>query len=153
MNLEGKAEMGVSILLLFPLLLPNGRSPCPVLIGGAGLAKGLGGPVAPALSMALAEGEGGGSTTPEWFGSLGFAGGLLSPPPPPLECRADATAEPSSASSSDCSAGIWTLSWGRLPPWEMLFVRDGGAKSGVSGCWWGLWEGGGGGAGSFALAR
>jgi hypothetical protein len=35
------------------------------LVGGAGRAKGLGGPVAPALSNELALGEGGGRTTPE----------------------------------------------------------------------------------------
>jgi hypothetical protein len=33
--------------------------------GGAGLANGFGGPVAPAESKVLAEGDGGGRTTPE----------------------------------------------------------------------------------------
>ena len=33
--------------------------------GGGGRANGLGGPCAPALNRALAEGEGGGNTTPE----------------------------------------------------------------------------------------
>ena len=46
--------------------------------GGGGLANGFGGPDAPALSMALALGEGGGRTTPvpeEWLASvLAFRG-------------------------------------------------------------------------------
>lgn len=50
----GKAEMGVSMLLL-------GAAE----VGGFGRANGFGGPCAPALSRALALGEGGGSTTPD----------------------------------------------------------------------------------------
>jgi hypothetical protein len=52
--------MGVSMLFLLSLY---------ALVfwfaGGGGLAKGLGGPDAPALRRALADGDGGGRTTPE----------------------------------------------------------------------------------------
>jgi hypothetical protein len=60
-NRLGRAEIGVSILLLllyallFWLAVP----------GGGGRAKGFGGPVAPALRIAPADGDGGGRTTPE----------------------------------------------------------------------------------------
>jgi len=84
----------------------------------------LGGPCAPALSIALALGEGGGRTTPdEWLASvLPFAGVSATVPP---ECRVDDSAD-ASPSSSDCSLGIWTLSLGRFAPIGALFVRDGG---------------------------
>lgn len=55
-NLLGNAEIGVSAL---SFLLPN-----ELLTGGAGRANGFGGPEAPALSRALALGDGGGRTTP-----------------------------------------------------------------------------------------
>lgn len=74
------------------------------MTGIGGRAKGLGGPCAPALSRALALGEGGGRTTPEeWEASvLGFAG--VSPGASPL-ARGE---EPAVAlpPSSDCSEGI-----------------------------------------------
>lgn len=63
MNLEGSAEIGVSIFAAASLFAACGF----VLMGGAGRAKGFGGPWAPALNRAPAEGEGGGSTTP-WEG-------------------------------------------------------------------------------------
>lgn len=44
--------------------------PGPVVPGGGGRAKGFGGPDAPALINALAEGDGGGRTTAEWPPSL-----------------------------------------------------------------------------------
>lgn len=54
--LDGRAEIGVSILLflfsLYAFVLVD--------VGGAGRAKGLGGPVAPADSTAEADGDGGG---------------------------------------------------------------------------------------------
>lgn len=60
----GSAEMGVSMLLLLAcaLLLVL----CTVVVpGGAGLANGFGGPWAPALRMAPADGDGGGRTMPD----------------------------------------------------------------------------------------
>lgn len=61
MNREGSAEMGVSMwLFVASRFMACGL----VLIGGAGRAKGFGGPCAPALSKAPADGLGGGRTTP-----------------------------------------------------------------------------------------
>lgn len=59
MNRLGRADTGVSILLLalYAALF------CGPVTGGGGRANGLGGPCAPALISALAEGDGGGSTT------------------------------------------------------------------------------------------
>ena len=72
-----------------------------VLIGGAGRAKGFGGPCAPALRRALAEGEGGGRTTLSVGGAaVGWAVAV--------SLSAD------SPSPSDCSLGICTLSRGLL---------------------------------------
>jgi hypothetical protein len=52
-----------------------GVSPFALFVGGGGLANGFGGPEAPALNNALADGEGGGSTTAECGASaLAFAG-------------------------------------------------------------------------------
>jgi hypothetical protein len=61
MKRDGRAETGVSIMLpLFEFV-------CEVWETGCGRAKGFGGPDAPAESRAEADGEGGGSTTPdEW---------------------------------------------------------------------------------------
>jgi len=58
MNLLGRAETGVSIMLLLLLLFEFCETGC-------GRANGFGGPEAPALRSADAEGEGGGSTTEE----------------------------------------------------------------------------------------
>lgn len=65
----GRAESGVSMLfellpLLFVVPLLPYAVPCVVATGGGGRANGLGGPWAPALSIAPAEGDGGGNTTP-----------------------------------------------------------------------------------------
>ena len=57
-NLDGNADIGVSILLL---LLYELLFCCE---GGCGRANGFGGPEAPALRIALALGDGGGRTTP-----------------------------------------------------------------------------------------
>lgn len=57
----GRAEMGVSMLLLLAYALLF----CVAVPGGGGLANGFGGPCAPALRIAPAEGDGGGKTTPE----------------------------------------------------------------------------------------
>ena len=92
--------------------------------GGCGRAKGLGGPDAPALRMALALGDGGGSTTPvpeEWLASvLAFLGVA------PVCCSDDSSV---ALSASDCSSGICTFSLGLLAfDWEVS-VRAGGGKS------------------------
>lgn len=60
MNLLGSAETGVSIRLFEVLEVWLCWE-----TGWCGLAKGLGGPEAPAERRAEAEGEGGGRTTPE----------------------------------------------------------------------------------------
>ena len=67
MKRDGKADMGVSISLNEGCA--SRFAACGfVLIGGAGRAKGFGGPCAPALRRAPAEGDGGGRTTP-WEGA------------------------------------------------------------------------------------
>lgn len=75
MNLEGSADIGVSISLN---AAASRLEACGfVLIGGAGRAKGLGGPCAPALKSAPALGEGGGRTTPcegGWWPAAVLAG-------------------------------------------------------------------------------
>lgn len=89
--------------------------------GGGGRAKGFGGPWAPALNIAPAEGDGGGKTTPEPpFSALVFAGveDLL-----PEESRDDsAVALPP---PSECSLGICTFNCGRFDGNGPLLVRDG----------------------------
>lgn len=82
------------MLLLLLLVLPPLLDGWLFDAGGGGRAKGLGGPWAPALSKADAEGDGGGRTTVEWLASAGLlvVGGPLGPvevdaaaaaPPPP----------------------------------------------------------------------
>lgn len=56
----------------------------PLLAGGAGRANGFGGPVAPALIMELALGEGGGRTTPEECVSVLVLAGVAPVVPEPL---------------------------------------------------------------------
>lgn len=63
----GSADTGVSIRLLLLLLLAFEF--CEGCETGCGRANGLGGPLAPAESRADAEGDGGGSTTPDDCGS------------------------------------------------------------------------------------
>lgn len=108
----------------------------PNVPGGGGRAKGLGGPDAPALNIALALGEGGGRTTPV----LGFRG--VSPVVPVSLGEESAVALP----VSDCSLGICTFNLGRLGSLVMLLVRDGGAIVGTEDTdevrcgWWGNCE-------------
>ena len=111
----------------------------------------MGGPDAPALRIALALGDGGGSTTPvpeEWlFSVLVLAG--VGP-----DCWGDDS--PAALSPSDCSSGIWTLSLGLFAFDCEVLEREGGGMSvesvlfgvGASLCAFG--SGGGGGAGSEA---
>jgi hypothetical protein len=100
--------MGVSMSFLLPPLKPF------TLDGGGGLAKGFGGPLAPAESSALADGEGGGSTAPGfWMGVLDAAAVACGDMPDP----------PSSSSSS---FGICTVNFGPLGFVCRLFVLEGG---------------------------
>ena len=96
------------------------------MFGGGGLANGFGGPVAPALSNALAEGDGGGNTTPECESVRSLAGVALGP----LSC-----ADPVPPSSSDASDGICTFNLGRAPPFDPLVsLLEGGANSDALDC-------------------
>lgn len=127
--------MGVSMLLLLLLKEP------PLLgllwLGGCGLAKGFGGPWAPALRMALALGEGGGRTTPEeWDASVLALGGVSEAVPPDSRGEESAVAEP----PSDCSLGIWTFRRGLLAPIWALLPRDGGWMSDGREFRWGIVE-------------
>lgn len=119
MNLLGSADIGVSMLLLISRFAACGF----VLIGGAGLANGLGGPWAPADSSAPALGEGGGNTTP----CVGPCCCWPPFPPPGLPVGTlDSSPGPESAvtaSSPDCSLGICTFSFGL----DWLADRCGGA--------------------------
>jgi hypothetical protein len=119
MNLLGKAETGVSIMLLL-LLLEFCETGC-------GRAKGFGGPEAPALRSADAEGDGGGSTTLD----------DCSCPWPFLRCAALAEERGEELESavllppSDGSSGICTFKTGLFPPPPLNcaeFVRDGGVN-------------------------
>ena len=101
-----------------------------VLMGGAGRAKGFGGPWAPAESRAPAEGEGGGRTTP-------WAGGPW--PGWPVGGGWDVD-DPSCAalalwpSPSLCSDGIWTLRRGLFAASEpMVLLLVGGRIWGTPG--------------------
>ena len=125
--------MGVSMLSRLPYEL--------LFDGGGGRAKGLGGPVAPALSSELALGDGGGRTTPEECDASVLRPGVAPVVPESLGDES-AVALP----ASDCSLGICTLNLGLLsPPMRRLFVRDGGGMVGMEdvdcvrcgGCWTG----------------
>lgn len=83
--------------------------------GGGGLANGFGGPVAPADSSALADGEGGGSTAP------GFCMGVLVAA---AVAWSDRVEGPPSSSSS--SFGICTVNFGPRGFDCRLFVLEGG---------------------------
>lgn len=89
------------LLLLYALLFW-----LPVLVGGGGLAKGFGGPCAPALSRALALGDGGGRTTPdEWLASVLPLAGVPPVVSPDSRGEDSAVALP----PSDGSLGICTF--------------------------------------------
>lgn len=121
----GSAEIGVSILLLLlNALLFWVWVAAP---GGGGLANGLGGPWAPALRIAPADGDGGGRTTPDWFVS-GFFAGVADFPAESREVDS-AVALP----RSELSLGICTFSCGRFGGNWPLFVRAGGLMSGTVG--------------------
>lgn len=133
----GRAEMGVSMLLL--LLLEYAA---PALFweedvttadGGGGRAKGFGGPWAPALRRALAEGEGGGRTTPEWPVSELPRAGVAAVFPVDSRGEDSAVALPA---SSEFSLGIWTFRRGLLAPTWRLFEREIGVTSGIEESEW-----------------
>jgi hypothetical protein len=88
-------------------------------VGGGGRANGLGGPVAPADSTALALGDGGGRTM--W--SV-FRAGLADAPP-------DGCAEsPTADSPSEASEGICKFNLGRAPDLDPdVLDRCGGGNS------------------------
>lgn len=91
-------------------------------MGGAGRAKGFGGPVAPALSSALALGEGGGRTTPdEWDASVLVLAGVA-----PVVLASLGEPEACVFSASECSSGICTLRRGLLASELTLPTRAGG---------------------------
>lgn len=94
--------------------------------GGGGRANGFGGPCAPALSIAPADGDGGGSTTPAGGLSLAGVTVLL-----PAESREDES--PVALPRSELSLGIWTFNCGRLDVRAPLFVREGGLISAADG--------------------
>lgn len=116
----GRAEMGVSMLLLLVYALLF----CVVAVaGGGGRANGLGGPCAPALRMAPADGDGGGKTTPGWLGSRFALAGVRVLFPAESREESSAVALP----PSEFSLGICTFNWGRFDC--PLFVRVGGIIS------------------------
>lgn len=93
----------------------------PLFVGGAGRAKGLGGPVAPALIKEVALGEGGGRTTPEECVSVLVLAGVA--PVVPESLGDDSAVW---LPFSECSLGICNIRRGREPSFAMLFVRDTG---------------------------
>jgi hypothetical protein len=94
--------------------------------GGGGRANGFGGPCAPALSIAPADGDGGGNTTPGGpFSAFPFAG---------VEVLFPAESRDESAVAlppSEVSLGICTFNCGRLDGNGPLLVLDGGLIFGI----------------------
>lgn len=118
----GSAESGVSMCSL-------SRFACGfVLIGGAGLANGFGGPDAPAERIVLVDGDGGGSTTP-----LEFRIGVT-----PLVGPASLGEEsPVALPPSDCSLGICTFNLGRFASACIIFGLGGPDMEDVEAVRWG----------------
>jgi hypothetical protein len=111
--------MGVSISLLLPYE--------PLFAGGCGRAKGLGGPVAPALISEFALGEGGGRSTPdEWEPSVPVLAGVAPVVPESLGDDSAVALPP----LAECSLGICTVSLGLFGS-AILFVLEGGAILGT----------------------
>jgi hypothetical protein len=95
--------------------------------GGGGRAKGLGGPVAPALINEFALGEGGGKTTPdECEASVPVRAGVAPVVPESLGDES-AVALP----ASECSLGICTRSLGFFGSVCRLLVREIGWMAGI----------------------
>jgi hypothetical protein len=92
--------------------------------GGCGLANGFGGPDAPALKRADADGEGGGSTTEE----CESARRLGCEPVASVDSRGLLVESFVPSPPSEGSSGIWTFRRGRLAPSCALLVREGGVK-------------------------
>lgn len=117
MKREGRAVMGVSI--------PSRLAACGfVLIGGAGRAKGFGGPWAPALRSVLVDGDGGGRTTCE-------GGPCCCVPVAVCSCEVLAASESAvCASSPEASLGICTFRRGRFASGAVL-ARVGAAITGT----------------------
>ena len=117
MNLLGSAEMGVSIWFASRFIACG-----LVLMGGAGLANGFGGPCAPALSSAPALGLGGGRTTPC----------VRCPPGVTPGCGVFASSNADAVPSpSDCSAGICKFNFGRFASEWFVFCLVGGGTFGT----------------------
>jgi hypothetical protein len=96
-----------------------------LLVGGGGLAKGFGGPVAPALRREFALGEGGGRTTPEEWDASVLRAGVA----PEIESLGEESAV--ALPPSECSLGICTRNFGLFLSICRLFVRVGGAIGGT----------------------
>ena len=95
------------------------------MVGGGGLAKGFGGPVAPALRREFALGEGGGRTTPEEWDASVLRAGVA----PEIESLGEESAV--ALPPSECSLGICTRNFGLFLSICRLFVRVGGAIGGT----------------------
>lgn len=94
---------------------------------GGGRAKGFGGPVAPAESSDVADGDGGGSTTPDEWESVPLR--RVDVDVASVEFRGEPADSAVALPLSDCSSGICTFRRGRAaPPTRRLFEREGGVK-------------------------
>lgn len=100
--------------------------------GGGGRANGFGGPCAPALRRAVAEGDGGGRTTPVCPPSGLQRAGVAAVFPVDSRGEDSAVALP----ASEFSLGIWTFRRGRFAPTWRLFEREIGATSGIEESEW-----------------
>lgn len=111
---DGSADTGVSISFRLPY--------DPLFVGGGGRANGLGGPDAPALRSEFADGDGGGSNTPdECEASVEVRAGVTPVLPESLG-EESAVALP----ASEAALGICTFSRGFLGSVATLFVLEEG---------------------------